>query len=59
MMDCALDLGSWTGTFEDWRAEVREATAGRTRGTMLGRRRAAPSESLRLAIDRSIESVQL
>lgn len=43
MMDCALALGS--GTLEAGREEVKVVTAGRARGTIDGRRRAAPTNS--------------
>jgi hypothetical protein len=43
MIDWALVLGSCEGTLELWRAVTRLETAGRARGTMLGRRRAAPT----------------
>ena len=59
MIDCALDFGSTEGTPEDWRLEVMEMTAGTTRGTIVGRRRAAPLVSLWLAIERSIDAAKL
>lgn len=41
MMDCALTLGS--GTLDAGRLEVKVVTAGRVRGAIDGRRRAAPA----------------
>lgn len=41
-MDWAFFLGSSAGTLEELRAAVREVMAGRVRGEMVGRRRAAP-----------------
>lgn len=43
MRDWALDLGSWAGTPELLRAAMAVERAGRARGAMLGRRRAAPA----------------
>lgn len=42
MIDWALALGSSVGTFDAGRTVVREVRAGRDRGAMEGRRRAAP-----------------
>lgn len=45
MMDWALALGSSVGTLDAGRTVVREVRAGRDRGAMEGRRRAAPGGS--------------
>lgn len=59
MIDWALTLGSWAGTFEAGRDVVNdETTAGRAaRGLMVGRTRAAPVKTRR-AYGEQVEQVE-
>ena len=59
MIDWALVLGSGEGTLELLRAVTKVETAGRARGTMVGRRRAAPATALGSALAPAFLSRQL